>query len=243
MTGGFMIVITADQVDSRTGSDRVDAALRLVSGLLGDAAVLPPERTAGDEFQALVSSGRPAVDVLRALTRQGGWSIGVGVGPVRSPLPTTIRAATGPAFFAARAAVERAKSTPDRFALEVVPGAARTTSEVEPLVAQTLRALGRRSAEGWELADLLDAGLTRTEAAARLDITPQAVAKRYASAELRSDAPVRDALAALLAAADRPDDGHVTGRPDDGHVTDRPDDAHVTDRDDLAGPASEDPAP
>ncbi|MEK6343614.1 MAG: DNA-binding protein, partial [Curtobacterium sp.] len=77
------------------------------------------------------------------------------------------------------------KSTPERFALDVAPGASRATCEVEPLVAQAVRALGRRSAEGWELADLLDAGLSRTEAAARLDITPQAVAKRYASAELR----------------------------------------------------------
>ncbi|WP_439690871.1 DNA-binding protein [Curtobacterium sp. SP.BCp] len=205
-----MIVITADQIDSRAGSDRVEAALLGVSDVLGDAAVLPPERTAGDEFQVLVSSGGAAVDVVRALTRQGGWSIGVGVGAVESPLPTSTRAATGPAFYAARAAVERAKSTPERFALEVAPGASRDTSEVEPLVAQTVRALGRRSAEGWELADLLDAGLSRTEAAARLDITPQAVAKRYASAELRSDAPVRAALAALLESADRPADEEPT---------------------------------
>lgn len=205
-----MIVITADQVDSRAGSDRVEAALLGVSDVLGDAAVLPPERTAGDEFQVLVSSGGAAVDVVRALTRQGGWSIGVGVGAVETPLPTSTRAATGPAFYAARAAVERAKSTPERFALEVAPGASRDTSEVEPLVAQTVRALGRRSAEGWELADLLDAGLSRTEAAARLDITPQAVAKRYASAELRNDAPVRAALAALLESADRPADEEPT---------------------------------
>ncbi|WJX99434.1 DNA-binding protein [Curtobacterium sp. 458] len=205
-----MIVITADQIDSRAGSDRVETALLGVSDVLGDAAVLPPERTAGDEFQVLVSSGGAAVDVVRALTRQGGWSIGVGVGAVESPLPTSTRAATGPAFYAARAAVERAKSTPERFALEVAPGASRDTSEVEPLFAQTVRALGRRSAEGWELADLLDAGLSRTEAAARLDITPQAVAKRYASAELRSDAPVRAALAALLESTDRPADEERT---------------------------------
>ncbi|MFS0730458.1 DNA-binding protein [Curtobacterium sp. 1P10AnD] len=222
-------MITADQVDSRAGSDRVDPALRLVSDVLGGAAVLPPERTAGDEFQALVSSGGAAVDVLRALTRQGGWSIGVGVGPVRSPLPDTIRAATGPAFFAARTAVDRAKATSERFALEVAPGAARTTAEVEPLVAQTIRALGRRSAEGWELADLLDTGLSRTEAAARLDITPQAVAKRYASAELRTDAPLRGALAALLQAADRPADGNGTD--------------HDHDRADRARPATEEPSP
>ncbi len=222
-----MIVITADQVDSRAGSDRVAAALLVVSDMLGDAALLPPERTAGDEFQVLVSSGAAAVDVIRALVRQGGWSVGVGIGGVESPLPTSIRAATGPAFFAARSAVERAKSTPERFALDVAPGASSTTSEVEPLVAQAVRALGRRSAEGWELADLLDAGLSRTEAAARLDITPQAVAKRYASAELRSDGPVRTALAALLEGADRPTD-HRTDRPTD-HRADRPTD-HRADR-------------
>ncbi|GGK89979.1 hypothetical protein JOE58_000752 [Curtobacterium luteum] len=198
-----MFVITADQVDSRAGSDRVEAALRSVRDVLGDAAALPPDRTAGDEFQVLVAEPGAAVDVVRTLTRQGGWSIGVGIGPVERPLPTTTRAATGPAFYAARDAVERAKAVPERFALEVAPGLARTTAEVEPLVAQTVRSLARRSREGWELADLLDRGYSRTEAAARLDITPQAVAKRYASADLRSDAPVRGALASLLGSADR----------------------------------------
>ncbi len=211
-----MFVITADQVDSRAGTDRVESALGIVSGVLGSAAVRSPERTAGDEFQVLVTDPGQALDVVRALVRHGGWSIGVGVGPVETPLPSTTRAATGPAFFAARAAVERAKSVPERFALEVAPGADSTTAEVEPLVAQYVRALARRSPEGWELADLLAAGHSRTEAAARLDITPQAVAKRYASAELRSDAPVRAALGTLLRSADQTSDNSADQNPEKG---------------------------
>lgn len=205
-----MYAITADQVDSRAGADRVESALALVRDVAGAAAVLPPERTAGDEFQLLVDDARAAIDVVFALTRSTGWSVGVGVGPVEQPLPTTTRAATGPALFAARAAVERAKSVPERFALEAVPGHLLGTEAVEPLVAQAVRALGRRSAEGWELADILAAGHSRTDAAARLGITPQAVAKRHASADLRNDAPVRAALAAVLTAADTPADGRTT---------------------------------
>jgi hypothetical protein len=197
-----MYAITVDQVDSRHGHDRVESAIERAVELVGDRAVLAPERTAGDEFQLLLDDPAALLDVLFDLTRAAGWSIGIGVGDVEEPLPSSTRAARGAAFILARDAVERAKSVPERFALEVAPGRGLTTGDVEPLVAQAVRALARRSPEGWELADLLRGGHSRTDAARILGVSPQAVAKRYLAAELRSEDAVRAALVRLLADAD-----------------------------------------
>ncbi|WKK71073.1 hypothetical protein Q0F99_15865 [Rathayibacter oskolensis] len=113
-----MFVITADQRDSRHDDDRVE---RAIAGLLAehrDAFVLPPERTAGDEFQFVLDRAEAAVEVLLTLHRQAHWSIGLGIGRIEGPLPTSTRAARGEAYFAARRAVEAAKTRPSRLSLD-----------------------------------------------------------------------------------------------------------------------------
>ncbi len=199
-----MYAVTVDQVGSRSGDDRVETAMRSVRDAVGDRFVLAPERTAGDEFQFLLDDAAAALDVVLALSRAGGWSVGVGIGDVEEPLPESTRAARGEAFVRARDAVERAKEVPEHVALEVAGDRRLRTADVEPLVAQTVRARERRSPEGWELADLVRDGHSRTEAARLLGITPQAVAKRWTAADLRSDDAVHAALVRLLAEADLP---------------------------------------
>lgn len=199
-----MYALTVDQIDSRHDDDRVDAAIECLERTVSDRAALPPERTAGDEFQVLLDDPETTLEVLFELTRQGEWSVGLGVGDVEAPLPRSTRAARGTAFFRARDAVERAKSTPERFALEVAAGRRLRTADVEPLVAQAIRARSRRSPEGWQLADILRAGHSRVDAAHILGISPQAVAKRYLAADLRAEDAVRAALVRLLAEADEP---------------------------------------
>lgn len=222
-----MFAMTVDQVDSRNGDDRVETAIGRARDVAGDRVVLAPERTAGDEFQLLLDDAGAVLDVLFALARSGDWSIGVGVGAIEEPLPRSTRAARGPAFVSARQAVERAKTVPEHFALEIAPDRLLRTDDVEPLVAQTLRARSRRSDEGWELAELLQDGRSRVEAARLLGISPQAVAKRYLAADLRADDAVRAALVRLLAEADRPAD-RTTDQPAD-RTTDQPT-ARATDR-------------
>lgn len=198
-----MYAITVDQIDSRSGPDRVHDAVRSFD--LADATiVLRPERTAGDEFQLLTDSAETALRSLFSLVRDGEWSVGIGVGDVDEPLPRSTRAATGAAFLRAREAVERAKRSPLHFAIAVAEGRQLGTADVEPLIGQTVRLRSRRSAEGRQLADLLAAGLSRVAAADVLGITPQAVAKRFAAADLRDEPAVDRALARLLAEADRP---------------------------------------
>ena len=61
-----------------------------------------------EDLEAADEIGRQVDRLLRA----GGWSIGVGAGPVQTPLPASTRAATGPAFLSARRAVEAATRPP-----------------------------------------------------------------------------------------------------------------------------------
>src|SRR3954468_22407871 len=113
-------VLTVDQRASRRGPDRVADVLRRLNGSV--PTVLPFERTAGDEFQGVLAEPDVVVAVALQLVRLGGWSMGIGAGPVQSPLPQSTRAGTGPAFLSARRAVEAAKQRPVRLAVRgVVP--------------------------------------------------------------------------------------------------------------------------
>ena len=66
-----MIVITADQVDSRLTADLATDTLAMLNADFARGLLLSADRTAGDEIQLLVRDGRTAVDVVLALTRAG----------------------------------------------------------------------------------------------------------------------------------------------------------------------------
>ena len=193
-----MFVITADQVSSRTTADRVGATLRRMGTAFGDRLALPADRTAGDELQLLFASGPDALEACLALDREHGWSIGVGVGSVRQPLPAGVRESAGGAFIAARAAVDRAKRRSTRFAIEH-EHARDAAADVQALVDLLLILRARRSAAGWELYDLLtDGGSTQADAAVSLGITPQAASKRANAAGLRAERAAIGPLSRLL---------------------------------------------
>src|SRR6186997_61629 len=111
-----MFAITADQVDSRHGRDLVESALDQVSELGRGRLALPPERTAGDELQLVTDDPGASLDIVLALVRTRVWSVGLGIGDIRLPLPDSVRAASGTAFINAREAVEVAKKRSPRFA-------------------------------------------------------------------------------------------------------------------------------
>ena len=201
-----MIVITADQVDSRSTPDLVGAALLDLNGDRDIRLALPADRTAGDEIQMLATGGADAVGVILRLTRTRRWSVGCGVGAVREPLAPSIRESSGDAFIAARSAVERAKKRSLRFALDT-SRESQSGTDVEALVDLLLSLRDRRSDEGWELYDLLATGITQAEAAEVLGITPQAASNRARSAELRSEAPAVAALGRLFDRLDTDRDG------------------------------------
>lgn len=161
--------------------------------------VLPYERTAGDEVQGLLGSGSAVVRSVTALTRLEGWRIGIGSGRVDEPLPDSTRAARGDAYLAARAAIDAARRSPVGLSLAasgVGDATYRDLVEDAETAMWLLRStLAHRSREGWELVDLLDAGLSNAQAAERLGVSPSAVSQR-----LRRAARTESERAARLAA-------------------------------------------
>ena len=190
-----MFVITADQVDSRSTRDLVGEVVADLNKRLKKQLTLAADRTAGDELQLLVDTAETALDVVLQLTRSGRWSVGCGVGAVTEPLPRNIREASGEAFVAARAAVDRAKRRQTRFALE---GTHQSAPDAEALIDLLLVLRSRRSDEGWEIVDLVASGMNQAAAAKRLGITPQAASKRALAAELRAEQAAIPALTRLL---------------------------------------------
>jgi len=187
-----MFVITADQIDSRHRADLASAAALEVNERWHPRLVLPVDRTAGDEIQLMPTDGTTMLEIVLHLTRTDAWSVGCAIGSVTTPLPENTREASGPAFIDARDAVEAAKKRDTRFALRG-PGA-----ELEPLIDLVLLLRARRSPEGWELYDRLVDGMTQTDAAAALGITPQAASKRTRAASIRAELAATVTLAALL---------------------------------------------
>ena len=205
-----MFVITADQVDSRNDRDRAGDLVEQLTERFPGAFLLPPDQTSGDEIQMLLADAGDCLDVILAIQRTNHWSIGLGVGAVRTPLPAATRHASGAAFIAARDAVTRAKRTDARFALSMAEAGAgvrgtspaMTAADLEALVAMLLLVRRRRSAEGWEVVDLLTAGRSQAQAAAQLGISTAAVSQRVKSALWRVEEAARPALVKLLATLD-----------------------------------------
>ena len=189
-------MLTVDQRGSRRGSDRVPAAMTVLTGV---PTVLRFERTAGDEFQGVLDDPAVVVDVVRRLVRDGGWSIGVGAGAVHRPLPRSTRAGAGPAFVAARAAVEAAKRRPVRVAVRGAVGEA--AADAQAVLTALAALVERRSDQAWEAIERVEAGRTQAEAATELGITRQAVGQRLAAGLWEVERDLGPAAARLLARA------------------------------------------
>ena len=196
-----MYVLTIDQRGSSMDIDRVPE-------LLAELAELRPgahfERSVGDEVQGVLASPGDVVEIALQALRSGRWYVGIGVGPVDSPLPASPREGSGPAFVAARLAVERAKNASAHVPLAVASGASRRGTSAGPgrtpadgtpgaqecaNAEAVLRLIGRlvqdRTAAQWKVVDVLrgiqhgQAGTHGTQkiAARQLGITEQSVSR------------------------------------------------------------------
>jgi hypothetical protein len=198
-------VVTVDQRASRRSADRVADALRVLNAEA--ATVLAFERTAGDEFQGVLADPAEVVDVVLRLVRSGSWSIGVGAGPVQTPLPQSTRAGSGPAFLSARRAVDAAKQRPARLAVRgAVPAEAADAQAVLSALAVIVE---RRSDQAWEAIALVSDGGTQADAAAALGISRQAVGQRLGAGLWDLERELRPTAARLLTRA--------SGEPGEGH--------------------------
>lgn len=187
------VVLTVDQRGSRRTPDRVPATLTALAGV---PLLLPVERTVGDEFQGLLDEPAALPDIVEALLRDQAWNIGIGVGEVETPLPDHTRAGRGPAYVHARTAVTSAKTSP--WHLRVVgddPG----VRALETTLWLWAAVLARRTARGWEVADLVAEGLSYGEVGVRLGISASAVSQRAQAAGVVESRRARELVAELTA--------------------------------------------
>ena len=188
-----LAVLTVDQQGSRSGPDLVPAT----RAALADVPVLRAfERTVGDEFQGVAGDPAALVRAVERLVREGTWNIGLGIGDIEEPLPDHARAGRGPAYLHARSAVTAAKASPWHLRVVADHPGARALETVLWLWAVVL---GRRTARGWEVADLVEQGLSYDQCAARLGISQSAVSQRAQAAGIVEGRRARE-LATELAA-------------------------------------------
>lgn len=183
-------VILADQLESRTHDDEVPALLDSLTspGLLVSPTdyrvgtphwTLPPERTSGDEVQAL--STDPAT-LIHALWTAGcgPWRIGLAHDEVVTPLPDSTRAARGPAYVKARQAIEECRRR--RAGVQVAADgtdAMRRFSQVASVVVDLARGLRPASRD---IVASYDLSMTSEETARALGISTSAVSQRLTRA-------------------------------------------------------------
>src|SRR3954447_17757289 len=187
-----VVVLTVDQDASRDRPDQVPVGLAALSDV---STRLPFDRTAGDEFQGVLDDPAAVVSALEVLLRAGEWNIGLGLGEVETPLPDSARAGRGPAYLAAREAVTAAKSSPWRVRAAGAPEDA--VRALESAIWLWAALLARRTPRGWEVADLVDQGLTYEETAGRLSISQSAVSQRAAAAGIAEGRRARELVAHL----------------------------------------------
>ncbi|WP_372593712.1 hypothetical protein [Actinotalea sp.] len=196
-----MFVMTVDQEGSRSAGDRVPELLEdLAAAEPARYAIRPFSRTVGDEVQAVFADPERAVSTALMLLRRGGWSVGLGAGPVDEPLPAESRAGSGPAFVLAREAVERAKSRSRPVPLAVVGVDADRAGECEAVLTMLGSVSRRRSEAGWAAVDALLAQPrgSQEDLARTLGISQQAVSQRLRGAQWYEEAALVPLAVRLL---------------------------------------------
>lgn len=163
-------------IDQRGSRDRGDAVPGLLDALARVETERGFERTIGDEVQGVLASPDQVTLAVRLLAAETGWHIGIGIGPVETPLPTSTAEGRGEAFYAARRAVEAAKSAPGH--LVVDPAAEHSVLAESALrlltwTFENIRPQSRRYIE--HRIDHPDS--TQTDIAEHFDVSQQAVSR------------------------------------------------------------------
>jgi hypothetical protein len=187
-------VVFLDQRDSGASRDLVSAWIASTAHDPTLRFLLPFERTAGDEVEALVADPETLAEVVRRALETEDWWVGVGVGSVVEPLPTSVRESRGDAFTLGREAIEAAKSKRGS-GVRVLAQEEERGQLFEDATVLLADIYTRRSPGAREVATLRRLGMSAVEIAARLGISRQAVTKHLKSGRWREEeAAVRIAL-------------------------------------------------
>ncbi|GAA2116802.1 transcriptional regulator [Kocuria atrinae] len=171
------------------------------------AAAFPKARldwqiSAGDELQALYENAGDTLTVLLSLADEGEWHVGLGIGPVTTPLPDNVNEATGSAFVSAREAVSASKES----GYPAVRGS-EWASHAQAVLALACAVRERRTDTAREATDLAEQGYTQQRIAQELDIAQSSVSRRLSSALWSQEHSVHPTILTFLELAnDRSED-------------------------------------
>ena len=174
-----VVVLTVDQRGSRTGPDLVPDA---IAAFADGCRLLPFERTAGDEMQASRRPGGARRHRRAPAARRTPGTSASASARSRPRSPTT------PAPAAARRTSAPARRSPGPSPARGTSPWSATTGDraatLETVLWLWAAVLARRTAKGWEVADLVATGLSYDEAGRRLGISQSAVSQRAQAAGL-----------------------------------------------------------
>ncbi|WP_285726526.1 MarR family transcriptional regulator [Psychromicrobium xiongbiense] len=196
-----MFVLTVDQKSSRSTPDLVPELLQALQAI---PTVLAFQRSVGDEIQGLLDDAGATVEAIMLILRRHSWYVGLGIGAVEEPLPASLREARGPAFIAAREAVEQAKKTGNRIPLAVrgsIP--TQQTEAAEAVLRLVGRLVSDRTSAEWNVVDRLVPGKRGEQhrVAQELSMTAQAVSGAVQRTGWSEELAGREAATLLLTQA------------------------------------------
>lgn len=186
----------------KRGGRRAESAAALAPELNKAPLIRPFEATPGGGLQGVSDHPRLVVALALDLVRRGNWRVGIGIGAVDRPMPTSTRDARGPAFEHARRALDAADGSAAAVLLGVTGPDPATTESARTALVLTALVVARRSAQGHAAVGLMDRGLSQAQAADVLGISKQAVSQRLTAAARGPEAAGRTLCERLLRAAD-----------------------------------------
>lgn len=188
------------------GRDRADPVPPLLEAFDGVGLVLPAERTAGPEVLALAARAESALEVLLRAVEHGGIAVGLGLGPLEEPLPTSVREISGPAVSSAGNALQVALTTSQvPLAVRVADPRQRETAEDAEAVLRLIGWMARTRNRGqWRVVRALreDPRATQAQLAERLGITQQTISRALKTSGWREESAAHPLAARLLSMID-----------------------------------------
>lgn len=195
------IVIVLDQQRSSKGPDLVEVTSSELNDCFGAQLRLPFVRTAGDEMQAVLGDPAALAPIAAHVVESGMWWVGLGLGDLIR-IGHSARESAGPAFRAAREAIDAAKHA------RRSPGPMAVRGEPEPLVRSLEAALGAfafiiqsRTDRQREVVGAVRNAPSHQAAATALRVSRQTVSKTLASSGYAQETQLAELITKLAAEA------------------------------------------
>ena len=199
----FVLSLSGRPGHGRGGADPVPGLLDTLGGV--DLA-LPAERTAGPDALALAGRAESALDAVLRAVEHGGFAVGLGIGALQAPLPSSVREISGPAARSAEEAVRAARATSQvPVALRAADPRQQETAEDAEAVLRLIGWMARTRNRGqWRVVRALreDPRTTQAELAQHLGVTQQTVSRALKTSGWREESAAHPLAVRLLSMID-----------------------------------------